>query len=95
MTLYEQPPDPTRPVVCFDENPVQLMRDTRQPLPAQASCPQRYDYEYNREGTANLFMFFRPLSGWRHVKIMSQRTKRDFAECMLRIWLIHTFPTQR
>lgn len=82
LTLYEQPPDPARPVVCFDEKPVQLMRDTRQPLPAQAGCPERYDYEYKREGTANLFMFFHPLSGWRHVKVTSRRTKRDFADCM-------------
>ena len=62
LDLYEQPYNPNEPVVCFDERPVQLPSETRPPLPMEPGQPQRYDYEYKREGTCNLFAFFQPLA---------------------------------
>ena len=82
LDLYEQAYDPLYPQVCFDERPCQLLSEVRQPLPARPGQPRRYDYEYRREGTCNLFMFFQPLACWRHVKVTAQRTKVDFAYCM-------------
>lgn len=82
LEVYDQPYDPQEPVVCFDERPVQLVSETRTPLPAQPGQPQRYDYEYKREGTCNLFAFFQPLQGWRHLKVTERRTAADFALCM-------------
>jgi len=82
LDLYALPYDPHRPQVCFDEHPLQLIAETRQPLPAKPGCPERYDYEYQRKGTRNLFMFFQALGGWRHVQVTQQRTKVDFAQCM-------------
>jgi len=82
LDVYKRPADPTRPTVCFDEIPVQLVSETRQPLPMQPGQPELYDYEYRREGVANLFMFFAPLQNWRHVKVTERRTKADWAECM-------------
>jgi transposase len=82
LDLYAQPYDPQEPVVCFDERPVQLVRETRMPLSAEPGKLQRYDYEYKREGTCNLFAFFQPHLGWRHVKVTQQRTAEDFALCM-------------
>lgn len=79
LDLYAEPYDPKRPVVCFDEKPCQLVRETRQPLPRQPGQPQRFDYEYQRNGTANLFIVFQPLAGWRHVTVSERRTKLDFA----------------
>ena len=61
---------------------MQLISETRQSLPVQPGHPQRYDYEYRREGTANLFMFFAPLLNWRHIKVADQRTKLDWAVCI-------------
>ena len=82
LDLYALPYDPHRPQVCFDEHPLQLIAETRRPLPAKPGCPERYDYEYQRQGTRNLFMFFQPLGGWRHVQVTQRRTKVDFAQCM-------------
>ena len=82
LAIYARPYDPQRPQVCFDEHPVQLIKEKRQPLPVEPGCPERYDYEYERNGTRNLFMFFQPLRGWRHVTITARRTKQDFAHCM-------------
>lgn len=82
LELYSHPYDPQEPVVCFDERNVQLVSETRVPLPAEPGKPQRYDYEYQREGTCNLFAFFQPLQGWRHLKVTPQRTSQDFALCM-------------
>jgi hypothetical protein len=79
LDLYAEDFDPLRPVVCFDELPYQLVAETCLPLPMQPGKPARYDYEYRRNGTCNLFMFFQPLAGWRHVEVTEQRTKRDFA----------------
>jgi hypothetical protein len=91
LDLYQELLDPRRPVVCFDEMPYQLIAETRQPLPMRPGQAQRYDYEYRRMGTRNLFMFFQPLEGWRHVKITERRTKQDYAHCMRDLVDIH-FP---
>jgi hypothetical protein len=82
LDLYAEPPDPKRPRLCFDELPYQLVSETRAPLPAAPGRPERYDYEYRREGTCNLFMLARPEAGWRHVEVTERRTGRDFAEQM-------------
>jgi transposase len=82
LSLYAEQYDPKRPLVCFDEQSVQLIAETRCPIPVKRGKPQRFDYEYQRNGTRNLFAFFQPLAGWRHVKVTEQRTKIDFAYCM-------------
>jgi hypothetical protein len=82
LDLYAEPFHPRYPVICFDEVPYQLVSETRQPLPMQSGKPQRFDFEYRRAGTCNLFMFLQPLAGWRHVKVTQRRTKQDFASCM-------------
>jgi len=82
LDVYVMPYDPRRPQVCFDEHMVQLIAETRHPLPPKAGQPERFDYEYRRNGTRNLFVFFEPWRGWRHVRITERRTKMDFAHCM-------------
>jgi hypothetical protein len=82
LDLYHQPYDPSQPVVCFDEGSKQLIGETRVPLPMRPGEPTRYDYEYERHGTCNLFMFFEPLQGWRHVEVTDRRTLLDYAQCM-------------
>ena len=91
LSVYTREYDPLRPVICFDEKLVQLIMETRRPLPPKPGYPERYDYEYKRNGTRNLFVFFQPLAGWRHVRITQQRTKIDFAECM-RLLVDELFP---
>jgi DDE superfamily endonuclease len=91
LDLYAEPSDPQYPVVCFDESPSQLVSEVRQPLPVHPGQPARYDYEYRREGACNLFMFFEPLQGWRHVKVTDRRTAQDFAYCMQDLVDVH-FP---
>ena len=82
LDLYARPYDETRPVICFDEQPRQLIAETRVPLPVAPGRPARVDCEYRRAGTANLFLFFEPLAGWRHVEVTAQRTSKDFAQQM-------------
>ena len=82
LDLYSEAPDPHRPVVCFDETPVQLIGETRIPWPAQPGKPARIDYEYRRNGTANLFVFLDAHQPWRHVKVTERKTAHDFAQCM-------------
>jgi hypothetical protein len=79
LELYQQPYDGKNPVVNMDEKPVQLIQETRQPLPAQPGKPQRYDYEYERVGTANVFLCTEPLTGWRTVDVCKHRTAIDWA----------------
>lgn len=79
LAVYARPFDPAQPVVCMDEQPVQLTAETRAPIPATKAHPQRIDYEYERAGTASIFMFAEPLSGWRKVSVRPQRTKVDWA----------------
>jgi transposase len=82
LDLYAEPYDPQRPVVCFDESPVQLVSEMRHPLPVRPGQVACYDYEYKREGTANLFLFVQPWLGWRQVNVTARRTKQDFARQM-------------
>ncbi len=80
LEVYQRPRDPERPLVCLDEQSKQLIAETREPIAAAPGRAARHDYEYQRNGTANLFMLFAPLEGWRTVKVTERRTKRDFAE---------------
>ena len=82
LTLYTKPEDPKRPLVCMDEVPKQLISDVRDPIPSKPGQPLRMDYEYQRNGVANLFMFFEPFNGQRHVKVTNTRTRLDWAEAM-------------
>jgi hypothetical protein len=82
LDVYARPYDPKRPQVCFDEKSVQLIAETRHPLPPKPGQPERFDYEYQRRGTRNLFIYFQPLMGWRHIEVTERRTKVDFAHCM-------------
>jgi hypothetical protein len=82
LQLYTNAYDPDYPLVCFDESSKQLIKETRKPLPAEPGQPERFDYEYQRQGVGNLFMFFEPLTGWRHVEVTDQRTQIDYAQQM-------------
>jgi len=82
LDVYAEPEDPQRPRVCFDEMPYQLIAETRASLPMEVGQAERYDYEYRRMGTCNLFLFFNPFAGQRRIKVTAQRTKQDFAQCM-------------
>jgi hypothetical protein len=79
LETYEKPYDSSNPVICMDEQPVQLLKETRVPIQATKDHPKRVDYEYERNGTASIFMFAEPLSGYRQVTVRSQRTKADWA----------------
>lgn len=79
LETYEQPYNPAQPVVCMDEQPVQLIKETRVPIEATTSHPKRVDYEYERRGTASIFMFCEPLAGWRQASARQRRTKADWA----------------
>lgn len=92
LDLYAEPYDPAYPTVCLDEKPVVLHEQTRAPLPLQPGVVERRDYEYVREGTADLFVMVEPLAGWRHVAVTERRTRRDFAEC-LRYLVEERYPT--
>jgi transposase len=89
LDLYAEPADPKRPVVCFDESPTQLIGEVRQPIPAEPGQPERFDCEYRRNGTANLFVFLDAHQPWRHVKVTDHRTAQDFAACMRDLADIH------
>jgi hypothetical protein len=80
LDVYAQPYNPAHPVICMDEQPVQLIKDIRTPLPATKTQPARVDYQYERAGTASIFMFTEPLSGWRQATARPQRTKADWAQ---------------
>ncbi len=79
LDTYAQPYDPACPVLCMDEQPVQLLKETRTPIPATADHGTRVDYEYERAGTANIFMFTEPLAAWREVRVRETKTKADWA----------------
>jgi len=89
LDLLAEPYDPERPVACFDEKPVQMLADTRETLPVRPGQPERQDHEYERQGTANIFMTVEPLAGWRHVEVTEQRTKLDFAAQMKQLVDVH------
>ena len=91
LDLYAEEPDPNRPVICFDESPTQLIGEVRQPIPAQPGRLERYDCEYKRNGTANLFVFLDAHRSWRRVKVTDRRAAGDFAQCMRDLVDLH-FP---
>jgi len=85
LDLYEEPYDPARPVVCFDENPKQLIAEVREPIPVEPGAPARYDSEYEPKGVCDLMMICEPKQGFRHVDITDRRSKIDFAHSMKHI----------
>jgi hypothetical protein len=89
LEVYHRPPDPACPVVCVDETSKQLSVETRKPIPAKPGRPARYDYEYERNGTANLFMMFAPLEGWRKVKVTDRHAALDDAQVLKELSDIH------
>lgn len=91
LEVYHRPYDPNRPLICFDEGSKQQTKETRLPLPPQPGAVAKYDYEYERNGTSNLFIFFAPLEAWRHLKVTDRRTMIDFAYCLRDLIDIH-FP---
>ena len=86
LALDTEPYDPRRPTVTFDETSRQLIAETRVPVPARPGQPRRDDYEYQRNGTRNLFLVCEPQAGWRHIEVTMQRTMHDFAHQMR--WLV-------
>jgi len=82
LEVYHRPHNRGRPVVCLDETSKQLIAETRVPIAAKPGRPARHDYEYQRNGTANLFMMFAPLEGWRHVKVTQRHTAVDYAQVL-------------
>jgi len=85
LEVYKRPYDPKRPVVCLDETSKQLIGEVRAPVAAGPSQVAQYDYEYVRNGVANIFMIFEPLAGQRDVQVTERRTRKDYAECLRRI----------
>jgi len=91
LDLYAEPADPDAPRFCFDECPYQLLDHVREPLPPEPGKSKRVDYEDEREGTCNLFLFLEPTQGWRQVEVTHRRTKQDFAHAMKALVDVH-FP---
>jgi hypothetical protein len=82
LEVYQRPHDAEFPLVCLDETSKQLVSETRVPIAAKPGHPARHDYEYERNGTANLFMLFAPLEGWRHVEVTDRHTAMDYAQIL-------------
>lgn len=91
LDLYALPFDSKRPLVCMDERPMQMLKETRVPLPPEPGKPARYDYEYERNGTAVHFLFTEPLAGWRKATVRERKTAKDWAEEM-RLLLEDDYP---
>ena len=89
LAVYTRPHDPDCPLVCLDETSKQLTAETRAPIPIKPGRSARFDYEYERNGTANLFMMFAPLEGWRHVKVTDRHTAVDYAHVLKELADIH------
>jgi hypothetical protein len=89
LDLYHEPYDPSRPVVCMDETSKQLVAETRVPIPAAPGRPRRIDYEYERKGAANIFMFAEPLRGWRWAPVSERRTRVDWAQAVRDLLEVH------
>jgi hypothetical protein len=89
LAVYTRPRDPDCPLVCLDETSKQLLAETRLPIPMKPGRPARCDYEYERNGTANLFMMFAPLEGWRHVKVTDRHTAVDYAHVLKDLADVH------
>jgi len=82
LEVYHRPHDPACPLVCLDETSKQLIKETRVPIPARPGRPARTDYEYERNGTSNIFMLFAPLEGWRHVEVTDRHAAVDYAHLL-------------
>ena len=91
LAVYTRPHDPCRPLVCLDETSKQLIAETRTPVAAKPGRPARFDYEYKRNGVANMFMLFAPLEGWRHVEVTDRHTAVDYAHVLKHLADVH-FP---
>ena len=91
LEVYQRPRDPQRPLVCLDETSKQLIVETRAPIPVKPGRPARHDYEYERNGVANLFMMFAPLEGWRHVKVTDRHAAIDYGHALKDLSDVH-FP---
>ncbi len=89
LAVYTRQHDPDRPLVCVDETSKQLIAETREPIPMKPGHPARFDYEYERNGTANIFMMFAPLEGWRHVKVTDRHTAVDYAHVLKELADVH------
>jgi len=89
LDVYKRPYDPQYPVVCFDESNKQLVAEILEPLPIEPCLPPRYDYQYERNGVCNLFMFFEPLAAWRHVEVTDRPTAIDYAQQMQYLVDVH------
>jgi hypothetical protein len=94
LEVYQRPRDPERPLVCLDETSKQLIAETRAPEPAKPGQKARYDYQYERNGVANLFMMFAPLEGWRHVKVTDRHAAVDYAHALKDLADVH-FPNAK
>ena len=94
LAVYTRPRDPDCPLVCLDETSKQLIAETRVPVSMKPGHPARFDYEYQRNGTANLFMLFAPLEGWRRVKVTERHTAVDYAHVLKELADVH-FPTAK
>ena len=95
LDLYQQPFDEAYPVICMDEQPHQLLDETRDPIPMQPGNPERQDGEYVRNGTCSIFMFTEPLAGWRHVAVSERRTRIDWANQIRELLETHYPDTQK
>ena len=95
LAVYTRPRDPDYPLVCLDETSKQFLAETRVPIAMKGGRPARCDYEYERNGTANLFMMFAPLEGWRHVKVTDRHTAVDYARVLKELADRSTSPTPR
>lgn len=82
LAVYTRPHNPDYPLVCVDETSKQLIAEARVAIPMKSGCPTRHDYEYTRNGVANLFMMFAPLEGWRHVKVTDRHAAADYAQVL-------------
>lgn len=94
LAVYARPVDPEHPVVCMDEQPIQLVKETRKVIPWTKKHAKRVDYEYERAGTASIFLFCQPLAGWRQVTVRDQRTKIDWAQEVGEL-MEHRYPKAR
>lgn len=95
LDVYTRPHDPARPLVCLDATSKQLVAETRQSEPMRPGQPARQDYEYKRNGTANLFMLFAPLEGWRHVEVTERRTAIDYAKILRGLADVHFLDAEK
>jgi len=89
LETYHRPRESDRPLVCLDETSKQLIVETRAPIPAKPGQPARHDYEYERNGVANLFMIFAPLEGWRRVKVTDRHAATDYARVLKELSDVH------